>query len=58
MASAFDAIAAVAVLLNKSGLAEELKAYLDGRRSDGTNLKDKIDALPIPQPPKKGTDNG
>lgn len=54
MASAFDAIAAVATLLSKSGLADELNYQLTERRKKGQRLSQTVNSLPDPKPPRKG----
>lgn len=58
MAGALDAIAAVATLFAKSGIAEHVNARLAERRAQEARIPKTVSELPDPRPPKKGSQNG
>ena len=57
MGSALDAVAAVATLFSKSGIADHINAKLAERRVQEAKIPQTIRELKDPRPPKKGTVN-
>ena len=58
MPGALEAVAAVATLFAKSGIAEHVNARLAERRAQEARIAKTISELPDPRPPKKGSHNG
>lgn len=57
MGSALDAVAAVATLFAKSGIADHVNSVLAERRAQEAKITQTVRELKDPRPPKKGIVN-